>query len=287
MARKEIDLKELLRLHKTGLSDSALGRHFGVARKVIARRREELSIPSNMAQHTRNSATQKITAYVASRGGAVSWRELTARFGEKNRLIYYGNFRRILFHRQEVAVVYLQGHEQQARKMFDRYVEERKTQREKNSHATVLLRKRAESECDFVTLKELRNAIVLANGRPMKLVDAEETAKYVLGFFGFNERIIDNILTPDDRALFYTLEDMGILKPDNGEVTLYDGRQWRIKYWCLEKSRILGILSRTDVKMRQSTVRTTYQQAFGQTAAGDGLESIIQTASSAASSPPQ
>jgi len=72
---------------------------------------------------------------------------------------------------------------------------------------------------------------------------AEEMAQHVLNFFGFGERIIDNMLKTDDRDIFYMLEDLGILKTEREETTLYDGREWRINYWTLKKNYIANLMS--------------------------------------------
>ena len=75
----------------------------------------------------------------------------------------------------------------------------------------------------------------------MRSEDARTIAAHVLNFFGFNERIIDNVLEPDDRDTFYMLEDSGILETERDETTLYDGREWRIHYWLIRKERILEL----------------------------------------------
>ena len=67
---------------------------------------------------------------------------------------------------------------------------------------------------------------------------AKEMAQHILNFFGYSERIIDNILEPEDRDAFYMLEDTGILTTEREETTLYDGREWRIHYWLFRKERI-------------------------------------------------
>ncbi|HEV2429713.1 MAG TPA: DUF6015 family protein, partial [Thermoplasmata archaeon] len=54
----------------------------------------------------------------------------------------------------------------------------------------------------------------------MRPEDARSIAAHVLNFFGFNERIIDNVLEPDDRDTFYMLEDTGILETERDETTL-------------------------------------------------------------------
>jgi hypothetical protein len=75
----------------------------------------------------------------------------------------------------------------------------------------------------------------------MRPEDARTIASHVLNFFGFNARIIDNVLEPDDRDTFYMLEDSGILETERDETTLYDGREWRIHYWMFRKERIFGL----------------------------------------------
>jgi hypothetical protein len=75
----------------------------------------------------------------------------------------------------------------------------------------------------------------------MRPDDARSIAAHVLNFFGFNERIIDNVLEPDDRDTFYMLEDTGILETERDETTLYDGREWRIHYWMFRKDRIFDL----------------------------------------------
>ena len=85
----------------------------------------------------------------------------------------------------------------------------------------------------------LAKAIRRSIGREgMRPEDARTIAAHVLNFFGFNERIIDNVLEPDDRDTFYMLEDSGILETERDETTLYDGREWRIHYWMIRKERI-------------------------------------------------
>jgi len=68
-------------------------------------------------------------------------------------------------------------------------------------------------------------------------------AQHVLNFFGYSERIIDNILEPEDRDAFYQLEDTGILTTEREETTLYDGREWRIHYWLFRKERIFQLIN--------------------------------------------
>lgn len=81
----------------------------------------------------------------------------------------------------------------------------------------------------------------------MSKEDARNMAYHVLNFFGFGDRIVDNVLEPEDRDLFYMLEDFGLLVTEREETTLYDGREWRIHYWLLKKNAINSMASEEDI----------------------------------------
>lgn len=116
----------------------------------------------------------------------------------------------------------------------------------------------SESGVDYVVSRlELTKAIQTSfkgksNKGPLDNEVAEEMAEHVLNFFGYGERIIDNMLKTDDRDIFYMLEDMGILKTEREETTLYDGREWRINYWTLKKGYISLLTGRTKGEKPQS-----------------------------------
>ena len=92
-----------------------------------------------------------------------------------------------------------------------------------------------------ITISELTSAIrnsIDSSSREMEEEEAYDLAHRVLNFFGYSDRIIDNILEPEDRDAFYMLEDVGILTTEREETTLYDGREWRIHYWLFRRERI-------------------------------------------------
>lgn len=95
-----------------------------------------------------------------------------------------------------------------------------------------------------LTVDDLTEAIrtsIDSSGMPEE--EARAMAQHVMNFFGYSERIIDNILEPEDRDAFYMLEDTGILTTEREETTLYDGREWRIHYWLFRKERIFELIS--------------------------------------------
>ena len=106
--------------------------------------------------------------------------------------------------------------------------------------------KKSEGEALGTTLtvehltKAIKNSID-KSGMPEE--EARAMAQHVMNFFGYSERIIDNVLEPEDRDAFYMLEDAGILMTEREETTLYDGREWRIHYWMFRKERIQELIS--------------------------------------------
>jgi len=83
-------------------------------------------------------------------------------------------------------------------------------------------------------------------------------AQHVLNFFGYSDRIIDNILEPEDRDTFYMLEDTGILTTEREETTLYDGREWRIHYWLFRRERIIELMNATERKKEEESTESVY-----------------------------
>ena len=86
----------------------------------------------------------------------------------------------------------------------------------------------------------IRNSV---ESEDMPTEQATAMAQHIMNFFGYNERIIDNVLEPEDRDACYMLEDSGILTTEREETTLYDGREWRIHYWLFSKERIWELIS--------------------------------------------
>ena len=90
---------------------------------------------------------------------------------------------------------------------------------------------------EIITLNDLSNALVNRVGIPK--TEAVKIASLILDLFGYDDRIIDNILEPEDRQLFYILEAEGLLSTGREEIRLHDGREWLTHYWELKKSTIL------------------------------------------------
>jgi hypothetical protein len=105
----------------------------------------------------------------------------------------------------------------------------------------------------IVTLDELSLAIRNSpDNRGMEEDQSYDLALHVLNFFGYSDRIIDNILEPEDRDAFYMMEDAGILTTEREETTLYDGREWRIHYWLFRHDKIDKLLKESEGQDRSA-----------------------------------
>src|SRR3970040_2363698 len=129
-----------------------------------------------------------------------------------------------------------------------------------------------------LTVDDLTRAIKNSIDRAgMKDEEARAMAQHVLNFFGYSERIIDNVLEPEDRDAFYMLEDSGILTTEREETTLYDGREWRIHYWMFRKDRIAELVEAQKAKEEAEKAVSVYDDvpeglwgSARQEQAGDG-----------------
>ena len=101
---------------------------------------------------------------------------------------------------------------------------------------------------NIITLDVLSKAI--ANRTGIDIDEARKNAGFVLDIFGFNDRIIDNILDYEDRQLFYILEEEGMLGTDHEDTILYDGREWRTHYWLLKKNTIIKYAKDKNCSLR-------------------------------------
>ncbi len=90
---------------------------------------------------------------------------------------------------------------------------------------------------DIITLEIMSKA--LSNRIGINKDKSRRIAEFILDLFGYDNRIIDNILQPEDRQLLYMLEAEGLLSTGREEVKLYDGREWLTHYWQLKKKYII------------------------------------------------
>lgn len=73
--------------------------------------------------------------------------------------------------------------------------------------------------------------------------DIEELSDFILSFFGYDDYILDNVLSSAERDIFYNLEEFGFVEPYREEVSIIKGRSWRINQWKYRKKKILQIVN--------------------------------------------
>src|SRR5919206_2204170 len=103
----------------------------------------------------------------------------------------------------------------------------------------------------ILTLEDL--AMAISNRIGIDEEDAMRDANFVMDIFGFDDRVIDNVLEPEDRQLFYILEEEGMLTTEREETTLYDGREWRTHYWLFKKDKILASAEAQRAKAKDAS----------------------------------
>jgi len=88
-----------------------------------------------------------------------------------------------------------------------------------------------------ITFKKLKDAIIYAFSCTPD--EASKHASIILDLFGFDEYIIDNILSNDERRLILNMQTKGMISAMREDTTLSNGAPWRIYYWHLEVKTII------------------------------------------------
>lgn len=105
----------------------------------------------------------------------------------------------------------------------------------------------------LITLGIMKQAIEHKTG--LKNQRAKNIATFIMDVFGYENRIIDNILTSDERQIFYMLEREGILSTSREQTRLYDGRSWMTHYWQLNTNSIIYHYNHAHRKKLKETIK--------------------------------
>ena len=76
---------------------------------------------------------------------------------------------------------------------------------------------KTEKKMHFTDIYKLSTAIAKGlslQNRRMSPDESMDAAEHLINFFGYNDRVIDNMLEPEDRDAFYTMEDIGVLQTE-------------------------------------------------------------------------
>jgi len=90
-----------------------------------------------------------------------------------------------------------------------------------------------------VSIRQLESALskALANQK-LEKDRINKIAEKIMDLFGYSDQVVDNRLTPEDRDLFYMLEEAGLLTTIEEDVQVEKGKIWRIYYWVLKKDQV-------------------------------------------------
>ncbi len=72
--------------------------------------------------------------------------------------------------------------------------------------------------------------------------EVEELSDFVLSFFGYEDYVLDNVLSSAERDVFYNLEEYGFLEPHREEVSIIKGKSWRINQWRYKRDKIAKVI---------------------------------------------
>jgi hypothetical protein len=111
------------------------------------------------------------------------------------------------------------------------------------------------------TPEDLANAMVYLYSTDetiLKVEDLRDTAIQVMQFFGFEKEVVGNHLEPDEIALMYQLEDVGLIDTRIEEYNLSDGKLWRVNYFTLNNKKIKEYSSK-EIESIPSDISQVYQ----------------------------
>ena len=108
----------------------------------------------------------------------------------------------------------------------------------KNKNNSMFKRKKEKRSVssDILTVDILTNALSAKFG--YGIIRAKQYAYIIMDIFGYEDRIVDNILIPRERKLFYMLEKANMLLTEREEVLLNGKCKWRLHYWIINKDKI-------------------------------------------------
>ena len=89
--------------------------------------------------------------------------------------------------------------------------------------------------------------------------DIEELCDFILSFFGYEDYVLDNVLSAPERDVFYNLEEYGFLETHREEVNIVKGRSWRINQWVYNKENIYNASKPKNIPEIQGDI---YEQIF-------------------------
>ncbi|RLF40186.1 MAG: hypothetical protein DRN12_05980 [Thermoplasmata archaeon] len=102
----------------------------------------------------------------------------------------------------------------------------------------------------------------IENKLGLKHSQAQKLASFIMDTFGYESRIIDNVLNPEERQLFYMLQSEGLLSAGREQTRLHDGREWLTYYWEIEDKAILYYAHKQMERRKRSIFKTSPKNIY-------------------------
>ena len=94
--------------------------------------------------------------------------------------------------------------------------------------------------------------------------EIEELSDFVLSFFGYEDYVLDNVLSSAERDIFYNLEECGLLNAHREEVNIAKGKAWRVNQWTYNKNNIDKAASKEMPDEQEKNPYDEYFKEMGQ-----------------------
>jgi hypothetical protein len=107
-----------------------------------------------------------------------------------------------------------------------------------------------------ILIRALQNVY---GARGVSHVDVIALCDFILAFFGYEDYVLDNVLSSPERDAFYDLEESGFLKTQREELTLPKGKIWRVNLWKLKKEEIDRLSKAVKV---EEELKVKYENIF-------------------------
>ncbi|AAT42808.1 DUF6015 family protein [Picrophilus oshimae] len=88
--------------------------------------------------------------------------------------------------------------------------------------------------------------------------DIDDLCDFILAFFGYDDYVLDNVLSPPERDVFYNLEEYGIVSTVREEVNIVKGKTWRINQWYLNKQKIMKLAEDKSETDKESNIYDSF-----------------------------
>ena len=127
-----------------------------------------------------------------------------------------------------------------------------------------------------ITLPTMKKALMNTFGSRLSDAEASRMAEFVMNFFGYGDRILDNFLESTDRNVFYMLEDEGLVQTSQEEIVVNMGQRWRLNFWILKKSTILHRAESIDPREDPTTTVQRLYEDLWRSLSADKDEPLLQ-----------